>query len=170
MHFKFGFGFFWTFCMSGFFCYFLLFFKLNSGVLVHNRKATLVRIRSSSEKSTHVGETKRAQSSRFHTLMPVFISNTVGCLRSGIISHVIADTTKVTWINNKRLHKQLNDLHFLVNQSCQRFRHMWLQDSELTAKAGSMPAAYPADSTKGFCEVCNNAIIVKYCELKRHNW
>jgi len=47
---------------------------------------------------------------------------------------------------------------------------MWLQDSELTAKVGSMPAAYLADSTKALCEVCNNAIIAKYCELKRHNW
>jgi len=45
-----------------------------------------------------------------------------------------------------------------------------LQDSELTAKVASMPAAYPADSTKAFCEVCNNAVIPKYCELKRHNW
>jgi len=36
---------------------------------------------------------------------------------------------------------------------------MWLQDSELTAKVGSMLAACPADSTKAFCEVCNNAII-----------
>jgi len=45
-----------------------------------------------------------------------------------------------------------------------------LQDSELTAKVCSMPAAYPADSTKAFCEVCNNAIIAKYCELKRHIW
>jgi len=44
-----------------------------------------------------------------------------------------------------------------------------LQDSETTAKVGSMPAAYPADSTKAFCEVCNNAIIAKYCELKRHS-
>jgi len=43
---------------------------------------------------------------------------------------------------------------------------MWLQDSELTAKVGSMPAAYPADSTKAFCEVCSNAVIAKYCELK----
>jgi len=47
---------------------------------------------------------------------------------------------------------------------------MWLQDSELTAKVGSMPTAYPADSTKAFCEVCNNAIIAKYCDIKRHNW
>jgi len=45
-----------------------------------------------------------------------------------------------------------------------------LQDSELTAKVGSMPAAYPVDSIKALCEICNNAIIVKYCELKRHNW
>jgi len=29
---------------------------------------------------------------------------------------------------------------------------MWLQDSELTAKVGSMPAAYPADSTKAFAK------------------
>jgi len=36
---------------------------------------------------------------------------------------------------------------------------MWLQDSELTAKVGWMPATYPADSTKAFCENCNNAII-----------
>jgi len=47
---------------------------------------------------------------------------------------------------------------------------MWLQDSELTANVSSMPAAYPADSTKAFCEICNNAIIAKYFELKRHNW
>ena len=33
---------------------------------------------------------------------------------------------------------------------------MWLQDSEPTATFGSMPAAYPADSRKAFCEVCNN--------------
>jgi len=46
---------------------------------------------------------------------------------------------------------------------------MWLQDSELTAKVRSMPAAYCAGSTKAFYEVCNNAIIAKYCELKRHN-
>jgi len=46
---------------------------------------------------------------------------------------------------------------------------MWLQDLELTAKVGSMPAAYPADSTKAFCEVFNSAIIAKYCELKKHN-
>jgi len=32
-----------------------------------------------------------------------------------------------------------------------------------------MPATYPADSTKAFCEICNNAIIAKCCELKRHN-
>jgi len=47
---------------------------------------------------------------------------------------------------------------------------MWLQDSELTTKVGSVPAAYPADSTKAFCEVWNNTSIAKYCELKRHNW
>jgi len=47
---------------------------------------------------------------------------------------------------------------------------MWLQDAELTAKVGSMPATYPADSTKAFCEVCNYAITATYCELKRHNW
>jgi len=45
---------------------------------------------------------------------------------------------------------------------------MWFKDSQLTANVGSMPAAYPADSTKAFCEVCNNAIIAKYCDLKRH--
>jgi len=47
---------------------------------------------------------------------------------------------------------------------------MWLQDSEPTAKVGSMPAAYPADSIKAFGEICNNTIIAKYCDLKRHNW
>jgi len=47
---------------------------------------------------------------------------------------------------------------------------MWLQDSKLTAKVGSMRATYPADLTKIFCEVCNNAIITKYCELKRYTW
>jgi len=36
---------------------------------------------------------------------------------------------------------------------------MWLQDSELTSEVAWMPAAYPADSTKTFCEVCNNAVI-----------
>jgi len=40
--------------------------------------------------------------------------------------------------------------NFLVNRSCQKFRHMWLQDSEVTAKVRSMPAAYSADSTKAF--------------------
>jgi len=47
---------------------------------------------------------------------------------------------------------------------------MRLKDSELTAKVSPMPAAYLADSTKAFCEVCNNAITAKYCELKRQNW
>jgi len=36
---------------------------------------------------------------------------------------------------------------------------MWLQDSELTAKVSPMPAAYPADSKKAFCEVCNKAVV-----------
>jgi len=31
-------------------------------------------------------------------------------------------------------------------------------------------SAYPADSRTAFCEVCNNAIIAKHCELERHNW
>jgi len=53
----------------------------------------------------------------------------------------------------------LSGKNFLVNRSCQKFQHIWLQDSELTAKVGSMPAAYPADLTKASCEVCNNAII-----------
>jgi len=34
----------------------------------------------------------------------------------------------------------------------------------------SVPTAYPADSRKAFCEVCNSEIIAKYCELKGHNW
>jgi len=33
-----------------------------------------------------------------------------------------------------------------------------------------MPTAYPADSRKAFCEVCNNATKAKHCELKMHNW
>jgi len=36
-------------------------------------------------------------------------------------------------------------------------------------KVGTVPTAYPADSRKAFCEVCNDAIIPKYCELNRHN-
>jgi len=59
--------------------------------------------------------------------------------------------------------------NFLVNQSCQKFRHMWLQDSKLKSWLSAY-CLYPADSTKAFCEVCNNAIIATYCELKRHDW
>jgi len=33
-----------------------------------------------------------------------------------------------------------------------------------------LPTAYPADSRKSVCEVCNNAIIANYHELERHNW
>jgi len=33
-----------------------------------------------------------------------------------------------------------------------------------------VPTDYPADSRKAFCQVCNDAIIPKYCELERHNW
>jgi len=36
-------------------------------------------------------------------------------------------------------------------------------------KVGTVPTAYPADSRKAFCEVCNDAIMPKYCELNRHN-
>jgi len=43
-----------------------------------------------------------------------------------------------------------------------------LQDSELNVS--SVPTAYPADSEKAFCEICNNEIIAKHCELKRHKW
>jgi len=39
--FKFGFDFFQTFCMSGVIYYFLVFFKVDSGVFLHNRVATL---------------------------------------------------------------------------------------------------------------------------------
>jgi len=62
----------------------------------------------------------------------------------------------------------MSDKNFLVNQNYRKFRHKWLQESEL--KVGSVPAAYPADSRKVFCEVCNDAMIAKYCELKRHKW
>jgi len=44
------------------------------------------------------------------TLTPASISNTKGCLRSGKVSHAVVRTTKVTWISNKRLRKQLEDL------------------------------------------------------------
>jgi len=40
---------------------------------------------------------------------------------------------------------------------------MWLQDSELTAKVGSMPAAYLADSTKAFLrslQQCNHSEVL----------
>jgi len=36
---------------------------------------------------------------------------------------------------------------------------MWLQDSELTAKVGSMLCCLSCWFNKSFCEVCNNAII-----------
>jgi len=54
----------------------------------------------------------------------------------------------------------------LINQSYQKFRHLWLQDAELKCWLN----AYSADSRKAFCEVRNNAIIAKYCEPKPHNW
>jgi len=44
-------------------------------------------------------------------------------------------------------------------------RSCWLS----ALKASSVPTAYPADSRKAFCEVCNNAIIEKYCVHKRYN-
>jgi len=44
-----------------------------------------------------------------------------------------------------------------------------LQDSELKSWLSAY-GLYPADSRKAFCEVCNNTIIAKHCELKRHNW
>jgi len=53
--------------------------------------------------------------------------------------------------------------NFSVHQSCQTFRHIRLQDSELK----SWLSAYPADSRKAFCEVCKNAIKAKYYELQR---
>jgi len=53
----------------------------------------------------------------------------------------------------------------VVNRGYQKFQHIWLQDSELK----SWLSAYSADS-KAFCEVCNDAIIPKSCELKRRNW
>jgi len=46
---------------------------------------------------------------------------------------------------------------------------MLLQDSKLKSWLSAY-CLYPADSTKAICEVCNNAIIGKYCELKRHKW
>jgi len=46
---------------------------------------------------------------------------------------------------------------------------MWLQDSKLKNWLSAY-CLYPADPTKAFFEVCNNAIIAKHCELKRHNW
>jgi len=54
--------------------------------------------------------------------------------------------------------------NFQVNWSYQKFRHIWLQDSEL--KVGSIPILLIPET---FCEVCNNAIIAKYWELERHN-
>jgi len=40
----------------------------------------------------------------------------------------------------------------------------------MVARFKTWLSAYPADSIKAFCEVCNNAIIAKHCELERHNW
>jgi len=57
---------------------------------------------------------------------------------------------------------------FLVKQFAKSFDIYGCKIENL--KVGSMPAAYPADSRKAFCEVCNNAIIAKHCELDRHNW
>jgi len=46
-----------------------------------------------------------------------------------------------------------------------------LQDSELKSWLSDY-CLYPADTTKAFYEVSNDAhaIIAKYCELKRRNW
>ena len=60
----------------------------------------------------------------------------------------------------------LNFRQINSTQSYGKFRHIWLQELELEGWL----CAYSADSKKDFCEVCNNAIIAKYCELKRHNW
>jgi len=51
--------------------------------------------------------------SRFHTLKPVSISlsKTVGCTPSSTVSPAVARTAKVTRMNNKRLYKQVKDLH-----------------------------------------------------------
>jgi len=45
---------------------------------------------------------------------------------------------------------------------------MWSPDSELKSWLSAY-CLYPTDSTKVFREICNNAIVAKYCELKRHN-
>jgi len=34
-------------------------------------------------------------------------------------------------------------------------------------KVDSVLTAYPADTRKAYCEVCNNAIIGKHCELEK---
>jgi len=51
--------------------------------------------------------------SRFHILKPVSISlsNTVGCAPSSTVSPAVARTAEVTRMNNKRLYKQMKDLH-----------------------------------------------------------
>jgi len=48
-----------------------------------------VRMPSSGEKNTHIGETKRVQSVSHPHTRPVSMSNTVGCLRSGTVSHAV---------------------------------------------------------------------------------
>ena len=55
VHFKFGFDFFQTFCVSGFFIIFFFFFKVNSWIFLHNRVATLNRT-----------ERRTAQKGRLH--------------------------------------------------------------------------------------------------------
>ena len=42
--------------------------------------------------------------SRFHTLtlVSISLSNTVGCVTSSTVSHAVALTAEVTWMNNKR--------------------------------------------------------------------
>jgi len=48
--------------------------------------------------------------SRFHTLKPISISlsNTVGCVPSSTVSHAVARTAEVLWMNNKWLYKDLH--------------------------------------------------------------
>jgi len=49
---------------------------------------------------------------------------------------------------------------FLANQSCQKFGHIWLQDSELKSWLNTCCLSFWLK--KAFCEVCNNAIIAKH--------
>jgi len=49
-------------------------------------------------------------------------------------------------------------------QNCQKLQRIWQQDTEHKSWIGT----FPADSRKAYCKICNNTIIAKHFERKRH--